>query len=311
MIREGKWGLYKADRDIGILTEEHLEFSLACLLANRKNRRANKDVEYYDLKVSQDLLRYFAGNNRFLQDMLSRDGSFFGIGNDCEAGFRYRARARSLATILYNFQTVPGIKHRIATLAQDDLESILGEMECARLICHPNNALRFIIPPEDSPTKGECYDAEFTTNAGRVVSCEFKAKSKETDMTAKSVWNTCNSARQQLPKGKPGIIFLRLPEQWTSQTRFKDIIQPGLEKAVRQSDRIVAVVIVWEVWWANGGQRMASYHFDSWLNKQSCFFDVDILESVKTFATAPENWVRIEEFVARMIQGLKERIPID
>jgi len=109
MIQRGIWGLHKARDEIDRLTEEHIEYSLACFLANRKNRRANKDVEYYALKVAQDVLGYFMGEERFLREIMSKGDAFFGVRDDNESGYRYMSRVHSLATILYNLQGLPGI----------------------------------------------------------------------------------------------------------------------------------------------------------------------------------------------------------
>jgi hypothetical protein len=93
MMQKGYWGLRKAAAEIDRLTTEHIEFSLAGFLANRKNRRANKDVEYYSLKVAQDMLGYFMGENRFMRDVMSHSDSFLGIREDNESSYRYLARA--------------------------------------------------------------------------------------------------------------------------------------------------------------------------------------------------------------------------
>ena len=207
-------------------------------------------------------------------------------------------------------QDVPGMQHRINTLQFNDLESISSEMECAKLIFHPNHQLQFNEPKSNAP-KGSCYDAEFRTTEGRIIHCEFKKKTKNTVMSAKSVSNTCQDARKQLPKGKPGIIFLRLPEEWSCQPNFKEIIKPGLEQSVRQSDLLVAIVIAWERWLTNGGSaRACLFLYDSWLNRRSRLFCEDVERSIQLFKEIPTNWFEIKTFVASTIEDLKRRIPM-
>lgn len=314
MIRRGLWGLTTIATEIGgdpiQLTEEHIEYSLACFLANRKNRRANKDAEYYVLKVAQDIIGYYMGKKLLQERLLSRNDSFFGISQDSESSYRYGFRVIRLAEILYNLQRTTGVEHRLGTLKHDDLESILGEMECASFLYNADQNFRFVVPANDA-RRGSCYDAELTTAAGAIINCEMKAKSKETPMTAESVWNTCEHARRQLPKGKPGLILLRLPEVWSSTSDFKSVMRPGLEKAVRQSDRLVGIVIVWESWFSTAGQeRLCIYAYDAWLNKRSKLFDEDIYRSISMLGTRPSSWASISQFVGSRLDELMRRIPI-
>ena len=70
---------------------------------------------------------------------------------DLDANFRHCSRVTSLAEFLYNFQGIPGIKHRVELMKLDVLEAALGELACARLIAAPELRLEFIIP---TSTKG-------------------------------------------------------------------------------------------------------------------------------------------------------------
>jgi hypothetical protein len=63
-----------------------------------------------------------------------------------------------------------------------DLESALGELECAALLAVPEFHFKFVTP---TGVKGKDYDAEIVTSAGRTVCCEIKSKSEHMERVSK------------------------------------------------------------------------------------------------------------------------------
>jgi hypothetical protein len=146
-------------------------------------------------------------------------------------------RVTSLAEITFNLQGVDGLKQRISLMDKHDLESALGEMECAALLSHSELSFRFVIP---IGSKGLDYEAEVTTSANRVVCCEIKAKSERTSADAQTLWSTLETARKQLPKSEPGLVLVRIPEEWVKRQDIQTIVNDAIGKVFRQSHRVVA-----------------------------------------------------------------------
>jgi hypothetical protein len=57
-------------------------------------------------------------------------------------------------------------------------------------------------------------DIEYVAGFNRFESCEVKCNLQSTDRSENSIINILKSAKNQLPKGKAGIILLRIPENW-------------------------------------------------------------------------------------------------
>jgi hypothetical protein len=57
-------------------------------------------------------------------------------------------------------------------------------------------------------------DIEYAAGNGRMESCEVKCNLLSTDLNERSIINILKKAKSQLPKGKAGIILLRVPETW-------------------------------------------------------------------------------------------------
>lgn len=108
--------------------------------------------------------------------------------------FRHMQRVSTLAEITFNLQGVDGLRQRISLMNKHDLESALGEMECAALLSRPELRLRLVTP---TGSKGLDYEAEVTTSAKRTVCCEIKTKSESTSPDAQTLWSTLEEARQQ------------------------------------------------------------------------------------------------------------------
>jgi hypothetical protein len=119
---------------------------------------------------------------------------------------RYQMRVTALAERLYKFQAVPGIEHRRKMLQTENVETALGELDCASIIAMPGFNFRFVVP---TGNKGSDYEAEVTTPAGRTVFCEIKTKRESTPMSQKTVWNTLENARKQLPEDQPGMVLFK------------------------------------------------------------------------------------------------------
>jgi hypothetical protein len=165
-------------------------------------------------------------------------------------------------------------------MQSDDLEAGLGELRCARLMADPQFKLRFVVPIANAP-KGNCYEAEFTTTANRTICCEIKTKRSDTPFTEKTITDTVQHARQQLPKGAPGIVFLQTPELWRKSENFESIIKAAVERPFRQSQRLVAAVFNWEEWVpGEAGSRSYVEGKFALFNKKSSFYADDIPESL-------------------------------
>jgi hypothetical protein len=273
-------------REVDRLEVEHLE-----TMIGKTVNTAIRDgigLSEYDVifALAIDVLRFFMGDD-WVHESLNTQSKNASRGNasgrkffktdsafrDQHVTHRHQERVTSLATTLYNLQAVPGIAHRIRQLKDSDLETALGELQCALSLIDPSLQFQFIVPIS---RKGADYEAEFVTPSGQSICCEIKTKKEGTELSQSTIWSTLEKARKQLPNGKPGVIFVRIPESWMDSSQVGTTIEAAIAKITRQSDRVVAIVIASEKWAVVGHQSTVLYTFQPVFNKRSTHYSEDI-----------------------------------
>ncbi len=176
---------------------------------------------------------------------LTKTGSFLNPSRERDLDtYKVQDRVVALAELLFNLQLVEGFGLRLKDLETVDVETALAELEGARLLLTSNISFGFVTP---RGVKGTDYDVEALIGA-TTVPCEMKAKLEITSAKASSVVDTLRRARDQLPEGRPSIVFLRVPETWVSDEQGRTAIEAGLRQALRNTGRIARVVLHWEEW---------------------------------------------------------------
>jgi hypothetical protein len=66
-----------------------------------------------------------------------------------------------------------------------------------------------------TPRRGRSYDLYITLSDGVTLRAETKCKQEETEISLDTVKDSLQYARKrQLPKTRPGIIFIKVPRPW-------------------------------------------------------------------------------------------------
>jgi hypothetical protein len=113
-----------------------------------------------------------------------------------------------------------------------------------------------------SGVKGQDYDIEIALAQGRTVNCEVKSKSEQTDLNSETIKGALEVSRKQLPKGEPGITFMKIPEDWVKKREIVEVVGEALNAFFRRTNRVVAVVFRWEEWYfVRGGSATVAYRF--------------------------------------------------
>lgn len=219
------------------------------------------------------------------------------LGSDFQTNPEFLSYLRKLhlfAESLFNLQHVPGLQHRIAGFKHNDLESSLAELECARMFSDHRMELRFIRPKNQ---KGHDYEAEVICPGGRIVCCEFKAKSHATTPSQRSLADTIKKARQQLPEDRPGIVVIKVAESWVNQAGVGSANNKAVTDALASSDRLVAAVLVWVERVEEIPQRYTYGVMNGiYFNRASRFYGSDI-EVLLQHVGKGANWMSILELV--------------
>ena len=310
---------YMADfvKEYDTLTLEHIELFVASFVAQRLRRGAHIHENLVTFSIATSVLRFFLGDSWTNQNVFSqhkdvaaehRDGRAYlrteHLDGDRTANLRHQLRVTNLASALLSLQGTPGIAHRIAMLKRGDLESGLGELECAGILSAPEFHLRFVVPGPVG-RKGDDYDVEFTTAGGQTVCCEVETKKESTVLTENTVYNSIEHARKQLPKNQLGLVFLRIPQEWI-RPGSKEIIDKAVLRKLRQTQRIVAVVLAWEVSGRVGERFAVFYAFSEIPNRNSPRYSADVVQTITQRAGRYKNpnWIDLLSFIPR-------RLPVD
>ncbi|MFC5265878.1 hypothetical protein ACFPJ1_27510 [Kribbella qitaiheensis] len=83
---------------------------------------------------------------------------------------------------------------------------------------------------------------------------EVKAK-EDIAFTPKTLKQTLETARRQLPPGGVGTIFVRIPRTWGDLAAYGDDAETVISDALRSSSRVHAVVLISDAWTTELNQR--------------------------------------------------------
>lgn len=290
------------------LTTEHLTVVVKTLMKSPSPVVADDDFLTYGLAT--EVLRFFFRNAWTNENVFPmhkdvspahRAGRRFlkTESTDLEEQFRHMQRVTSLAEIVFNLQSIEGLRQRISLIDKHDLEAALGEMESAALLATRDFQFRFVTP---TGVKGQDYEGEIVTSTGRTVCCEMKSRSEQTSPSHQTLWSTFEKARKQLPKSKPAMILVKIPEAWTREHDIRTIVGAATERVFRQSQRIVAIVLTWEEWHSTPeGFRLVMNQVRPYPNKRSNLFaeDIDVVLSTIGRANNPD-WVQFRRLVEKV-----------
>jgi hypothetical protein len=306
LLSAGKFTMSDRKPEVTLLTLEHLTYAMFVFIADKvkKTRTCREhETEYF---VAHQILRFFLGDQwteKSIFDQTPGTTHYYRQGRrflktdspGVDENVKHQDRIIKLAECLYNLQHIPGIAERIASLQQDGLESAYTELECARIMSHPSLQLRFIAPRGG---KQDDYDAEIITSTHRTICCEIKAKEDTSDLTRKRIENSIETARKQLPKCKPGIVWIKIPEQWASQNGSRGIVDEAVRRALRNSNRIVAIMVAFQLWESDGDGMLTQFRFTVTVNKASKYYGDDISDLVKTLGIVQNGeWSPLRDLI--------------
>jgi hypothetical protein len=187
------------------------------------------------------VLRHFFGEawfNKYVMnataptDFLRRDFS------TTERGEKHGFLVIALAETLFNLQHIEGFDACVAQMALGQIESTYAELEIGKLLSAHDIGFRFV---ERSGHKGNDYDLEIFYPGQMTVCADTKCKIETTEISTASIKNSLRDARGQLPPNRPGIIFVKVPQNWIEEATFGESLMAGAEAWLRGTKRIVSI----------------------------------------------------------------------
>jgi len=207
--------------------------------------RADANRQTFTLAAS--ILRHFLGHQWYMDHIVqdaenSRPAGFLRL--DFSSDFereRKTARFLDFAEMLFNLQHVAGFDDRVDQMRTGQIEATFAEFDFARFLHLHDIAFRFV---ETSRVKGADYDCAIQYEDGREACADAKCRLEETEMRPETIRNSLNKARtNNLPADKPGIVFVKVPQEWLEHVNVRAGIRDVVNGFLRNTERIVSVVV--------------------------------------------------------------------
>jgi hypothetical protein len=241
------------------------------------------------------VIRHFFGKewceDHIIQDAEhSRPAGFLRL--DFTPGFegeRKTSCVLDFAETLFNLQHIAGFDDCVDRMRAGQVEATFAEFDFARFLFLHDIAFKFVTPTGE---KGKDYDFGIEYADGREACADAKCRLEGTEVRADTVKNSLNKARSSnLPPDKPGIIFVKVPPTWLEHEDVRKGIYAVVEGFLRNTERIVSVVVYTTVAMELAEQKMMllRHRFHEFLN------DMHRFDTTKSWALfkdykVPEEW---------------------
>jgi hypothetical protein len=156
-------------------------------------------------------------------------------------------RVIDFAEMLYNLQSIEGYDNCVAQLNDPQLEGTLAELEVGKLLQIHGVRFRFIVPQGVS---GMDYDLEVFMPDSRSAVADTKCKIESSSTSKSTIKSQLEKARSQLPSDSPGMVFLKVPQdwmvdaqQWVENEYGNETISSAVRSFLRNTGRIVSVKV--------------------------------------------------------------------
>jgi hypothetical protein len=241
------------------------------------------------------VIRHFFGKqwceDHIIQDAEhSRPAGFLRL--DFTPGFqgeRKTSRVLDFAETLFNLQRIEGFDDCVDRMRAGQVEATFAEFDFARFLYLHDIMFRFVTPTGE---KGKDYDFGIEYADGREACADAKCRLEGTEVRADTVKNSLNKARSNnLPPDKPGVVFVKVPPTWLEEEGVRKGIYAVVEGFLRNTERIVSVVVYTTVAMELPEQKMIllRHRFHEFLNAAHRFDRTKNWALFKDYHV-PEEW---------------------
>ncbi len=161
-----------------------------------------------------------------------------------DSRYDHQDRVTRLGDMLFALKECKGYDVFISSLKARDLAPVFFELWVANSLQKNGFIPEFV---EQSGRKGEDYDLIGQKN-GFAVSVEAKSRRAGVILSERTLRNTLETARRQLPSPGPGMIFISIPNEWTREADVEAVIGACVNSFFRNSGRVNNIVLIWHQW---------------------------------------------------------------
>lgn len=290
------WPYCVAD-EIAMSTKRPERISFADLMETARSfpQEVRADDNRLTFTLAVSVIRHFFGQqwceDHIIQDAAhSRPAGFLRL--DFTPGYegeKKTSRILDFAETRFNLQNVEGFDDRVEQMRTTEVEAAFAEFDFARFLYIHDIAFKFVTP---SGVKGRDYDFGIEYEDGREACADAKCRLEGTEVRADTVRNSLNKARtNNLPPEKAGIIFVKVPQPWLEQDDVRKGIYAVVEDFLRNTKRVVSVVIyaTYAIELAEQRMMLMRHRFHEFLNASHRFDQSKGWALFKDYKV-PEEW---------------------
>jgi hypothetical protein len=263
-----------------------------------KAQHPGKDVDYYKMFLATELLRLIIDNDWVNQTIFKqnpvkerKNNNAFEYFRSKTNGFQWQERVYRLAERVYNLRHIPNIENIIDDIIGGELVSRFAELEVGSHLFSRGIKFEFVVPTGE---KGKDFDIKIIEPL--IINCEVKHKIESTSLSDSTLTNTIRSANDQIPKDVPAIIFIKIPEEWISDKKLKEVIDRVFEPFFqRNSTHITGIMLRWEER-DSINEGMFYWKFEFHVNKYFKLND-DIDLFLQQINGTRNNWVSLSDII--------------
>jgi hypothetical protein len=206
-------------------------------------------------------------------------------------------RTIDLGEMLFNLQHIGGFDGYVARLRSGDVEPTLAELDVARML-YINDQLFWFVEPQNKI--GHDYDFKVIFPGGIIGCVEAKCNLGTVQFNTATIKNSLQTARSQLPKDQPGIIFVKLPAQWMVHSDFaRQTVSTALE-FLRGTKRVVSVKYYINPYHFDGGNLAQGHFFNEIDNPNHRFEKTQNWELLSNWVPSGSGWNKMPRKYVRL-----------
>ena len=262
------------------------------------------DIEItHALYVSKAVLGLFFGREWLRKHAtLGRgDGFFKNSPTNSDTLNMHIGRSIEAAELILNFQGKVGVENIYNQIRYGNIEASIAELNAAKQLSRYQIEFCFHTPVG---IKGCDYDIDLIHPNGSSCCGEIKAKMENsTSLSENTILGTVKTARDQLPKERPSIILMSVPQNWMTDTillsDFNRLISKHIPRNVTSIVAYGTTMAFDEV----ASKRWNSYHVAEFVNPSHNFdgnADWRLLGGQITARHDPFQWIDIEKLCSAL-----------
>jgi len=255
--------------------------------------------------ATRKLITHYVGEDWFMRYAMpdGRANSYFlpkFTGADGEAA-DYTARVFNLAECFFNLQDVENFALPVRDLQNEpQIESALAELQIGMILHQDGIPFRYLEPSTVSGVKTP--DLEITIG-NRSVYSDVKCKFEIVDYADGCLKAPFKSARAQIGTGRQGFMFVKVPQNWSSQRGDEVIIPRAVVDECRRlmggTSRVVKTVF-YTFHLTQGPEAMTNRHAIAEINSPRLAADDAWNERVFP-CDGRGSWLRLLEIVGNAV----------